>query len=126
MFVAFLKKCFQLRTCVKYMDARTIKLHKLSVCISHNLDANCYVSETYSAVSNIFSLSIECCYESGVHMTDVFDLFSLFLLHTEIHNTCADPESLSDGGPNLITFFIVDEGIEDPNTAINRLSSTRQ
>ena len=70
---------FQLRTCLEYMDARTIKLHKLSVYISHNLDANCYVSETYSAVTNKLSLRIECRYESGVHMTYVFDLFSLFL-----------------------------------------------
>ena len=31
--------------------------------------------------------------------------------------TCADPESYVRGGPNLITFFfLVDEGIGDPNT----------
>ena len=29
-------------------------------------------------------------------------------------------------GPNLITFFLVDEGIEDPNTFINGPPSTRQ
>ena len=34
--------------------------------------------------------------------------------------TCADRESFVRGGPNLIAFFfLVDEGIEDPNTAIN-------
>ena len=42
------------------------------------------MSETYSAVTNKLSLPIECRYESGVHMTYVFDLFSLFLLHKEI------------------------------------------
>ena len=30
------------------------------------------------------------------------------------------------GGQNLITFFVVDEGIEDPNTAINWPSSAHQ
>ena len=41
--------------------------------------------------------------------------------------TCADPESFVRGGPNMITFFfLVDEGIEDPNTAINGPSSTRK
>ena len=43
---------------------------------------------------------------------------------------CADLESFVRGGPNLITFFfvcfLVDEGIEDPNTAINGPSSARQ
>ena len=39
---------------------------------------------------------------------------------------CADSESFVRGGPNLITFFLVDEGIEDPNTAINGPSSARQ
>ena len=29
-------------------------------------------------------------------------------------------------GRNLITFFLVDEGIEDPNTTINGPSSARQ
>ena len=29
-----------------------------------------------------------------------------------------DPESFARGGPNLITFFLVDEGIEDPNITI--------
>ena len=33
---------------------------------------------------------------------------------------CAGPESFARGYPNLITFpFLVDEGIEDPNTTIN-------
>ena len=32
---------------------------------------------------------------------------------------CTDPESFVRGGQNLITLFLVDEGIEDPNTAIN-------
>ena len=39
---------------------------------------------------------------------------------------CADLESFFKGGPNLITFFLVDKGIEDPNTAINGPSSARQ
>ena len=30
------------------------------------------------------------------------------------------------GGPNLITFFLVGEGIKDPNNAINGPSSARQ
>ena len=33
------------------------------------------------------------------------------------NNTCADPESFVRGGLNLITILLVDEGIEDPNTA---------
>ena len=39
-----------------------------------------------------------------------------------------DPERVVRGGPNLITFFsfLVDEGIEYPNTAINRPPSARQ
>ena len=28
--------------------------------------------------------------------------------------SCADPESFARGGPNLITSFLVDEGIENP------------
>ena len=40
--------------------------------------------------------------------------------------SCADPESFVRGGPNLITFFLVDEGIEDPNTDINGPSSAHQ
>ena len=36
-----------------------------------------------------------------------------------IRSSCAGPESFVRGGPNLITIFLVDEGIEDPNTAIN-------
>ena len=43
--------------------------------------------------------------------------------------SCADPESFVRGGPNLITFFcvfLVDEGIEDRNTAINGPSSAHQ
>ena len=41
---------------------------------------------------------------------------------------CADPESFVRGGPNLIAFFfLVDDGIEDPNTAIiNGPLSARQ
>ena len=38
----------------------------------------------------------------------------------------ADPESFVSGGPNLIMFFFLflfDEGIQDPNTAINGPSS---
>ena len=41
-------------------------------------------------------------------------------------NACANPESFVRGGPNLITFFLVDEGMEDQNTAINGPSSARQ
>ena len=39
--------------------------------------------------------------------------------------SCADPECFVRGDPNLITFFcfLVDEGIEDPNTTINGPSS---
>ena len=40
--------------------------------------------------------------------------------------TWADPESFVRGDPNLITFFLIDEGVEDPNTAINGSSSARQ
>ena len=46
--------------------------------------------------------------------------------------SCADPESFVRGGPNLITFylffcfFLVDEGIGDPDFTINGPSSTRQ
>ena len=39
---------------------------------------------------------------------------------------CTDLESFFKGGPNLITFFLVDKGIEDPNTAINGPSLARQ
>ena len=41
------------------------------------------------------------------------------------HNSCADPEIFVRGGPNLI-FFLVDEGIEVPNTTINGPSLARQ
>ena len=37
-----------------------------------------------------------------------------------------DPESFVRGGENLITFFFVDEGTEDRNTAINGPSSAHQ
>ena len=43
--------------------------------------------------------------------------------------TCADLESFVRDGQNLITFFflfLVDKGIEDPNTALNGPSSARQ
>ena len=33
--------------------------------------------------------------------------------------TCADPECFVREGPNLKSFFLVDGGIEDPNTALN-------
>ena len=39
---------------------------------------------------------------------------------------CVDPESFVRGVPNLITFFLVDEEIEDPNITINGPSSARQ
>ena len=35
-------------------------------------------------------------------------------------------KGLSDGGSKLKTFFLVDKGIEDPNTAINGPSSACQ
>ena len=34
-------------------------------------------------------------------------------------NACADQESFVRGDPTLLTFFLADEGKEDPNTAIN-------
>ena len=40
--------------------------------------------------------------------------------------SCADPESFVRGGPNLIKFFLVDGGIEDPNTALIGPSLARQ
>ena len=44
--------------------------------------------------------------------------------------SCADPESFVRGGPILITFFLfvflVDGGIEDPNTALIGPSSARR
>ena len=39
---------------------------------------------------------------------------------------CADPEGFVRRGPNLITFILVVEGIEDPNITINGPSSARQ
>ena len=39
--------------------------------------------------------------------------------------SCADPESFVRGGPYLM-FFLVGEGIEDPNTTINGPSSAHQ
>ena len=54
-------------------------------------------------------------------------LFIWFLIYQYIIMfACADPESFVRGGPNLITFFLVDEGMEDPNTAINGLISAGQ
>ena len=38
----------------------------------------------------------------------------------------ADPESFVRGSPNLMTLFLVVEGIEDPNITINGPSSARQ
>ena len=32
---------------------------------------------------------------------------------------CADPESFSRGDPTLTTFFLVDDGREDPNTTLS-------
>ena len=40
--------------------------------------------------------------------------------------SCADLESFVRGGPNLITFFLVNEGMEDPNIALNGPSSAHQ
>ena len=43
-----------------------------------------------------------------------------------MQKSCADPESFVRGCPNLIMFFLGDEGIEDPNTTImghHRLAS---
>ena len=37
-----------------------------------------------------------------------------------------DPERFVRGGPTLITFYLVDEGIEDPNVTINGPSLARQ
>ena len=41
-----------------------------------------------------------------------------------VHLTCADPESIVRGGQNN-NFFLVDEGIEDPNITINGPSSAQ-
>ena len=40
-------------------------------------------------------------------------------------NSCADLESFVRGGQNLITFFLVYEGMDDPNTTVNRQPSAR-
>ena len=48
------------------------------------------------------------------------------LLSLKVVLILADPESFVRGGPNLITFFLVDEGIEDPNITLNGPSSARQ
>ena len=45
---------------------------------------------------------------------------------TPIQLACADPASFVGGGPDLITFSLVDEGIEDRDTPINGSSSARQ
>ena len=50
----------------------------------------------------------------------------MFELFVAFFRPCADPESFVRGGPNLITFFLVVEGIEDPNITINGQSSVRQ
>ena len=42
-----------------------------------------------------------------------------------LHFTSRIQKVFIRGGPNLIT-FLVDEGIKDPNTAINGPSSARQ
>ena len=41
-------------------------------------------------------------------------------------DSCADLENFLRGGPNLITYFLVEEGIEDPNITINGPSSASQ
>ena len=47
--------------------------------------------------------------------------------HTRLcASACADPESYVRAGPNLITFFVVDEGVDGPITTINEPSSARQ
>ena len=50
---------------------------------------------------------------------------SHFSALSNIFEQIADPESYVRGGLNLIT-FLVDEEIEDANTALNGPSSTRQ
>ena len=42
-----------------------------------------------------------------------------------VKSLCADPESFVRGGPTL-TFFLVDEGREDPNTTLSGPSSACQ
>ena len=42
-----------------------------------------------------------------------------------MYQACADLEIVVRGGPNLIS-FLVDDGIEDPNAAVNGPSSARQ
>ena len=53
---------------------------------------------------------------------------SLHVIIYQHFSTWADPESFVRGGPNVIrfSFFLVDEGIEDPNITINGPSSARQ
>ena len=43
----------------------------------------------------------------------------------DIYGACADPGSFVRGVPNLI-FFLVEEGIKDPNIIINGPPSARQ
>ena len=40
--------------------------------------------------------------------------------------SCVDPERFVGGGPTLTTFFLVDEGRDDPNTTTSKPSSARQ
>ena len=46
------------------------------------------------------------------------------IIHSE--PPCADPESFVRGGPTLIRFVLVNEGIEDPNTTKSDSLSARQ
>ena len=53
-------------------------------------------------------------------------VINLFLISQHIIMVaCTDPESFVRVGPNLITSFLGDERIEDPNTTINGSSSAR-
>ena len=42
------------------------------------------------------------------------------------YRSCADPESSVRGDPTLTTFFLLDEGREDPNTTLSGPSLARQ
>ena len=46
--------------------------------------------------------------------------------HAGSRASCTDPESNARGGPTLTTFFLVDEGRDDPNTTISGPTSARK
>ena len=50
----------------------------------------------------------------------------LWFLSHKRKRPCAGPESFVRGGPTLTTFFLVDEGRENPHSNISGLSSVHQ